>query len=71
MLSSTAMGMMKIGIMLLMMCTGNPAITSEPIVSTVQTIATIIGEMISTSLRKNTTIRMKITNIAVGAEMAI
>ena len=69
--SSTAIGMMKIGIMLLMMWTGKPAMINAPIVRITDTIAMIIGEIISTSLRKNTSISRKITSIAAGAEIAI
>jgi|GEM_PF-786599 len=71
MLSSTAMGMMKIGIMLDMMWIGNPLITSRPIVSTTETRATTIGAMTTTSLRKNRSMSTRMTAMAAGAEMAI
>ncbi len=69
--STTAIGIRKMGIIELMMCTGKPKAISRPIVESTETIATIMGEMTSTSLRKNTSIRMKMTTIASGAEIAI
>ncbi len=69
--SSTAMGMMKMGIMLLMMCTVLPVVTSRPIVKMTETIATIMGEMMSISFRKKSRSRPKMTSIAKGAEIAI
>ena len=65
------MGMMKMGIMLLMMCTVLPVPISRPMVQMTETMAMIIGEMTSVSLRKNSSINTKMTAMAMGAETAI
>ncbi len=69
--STTAMGIRKIGIIELMMCTVKPSPISRPIVAITVTIATIIGAMISVMLRKKYHISRKIMRPASGAEMAI
>ena len=69
--SRTAIGMMKIGIMLLMMWIVLPVATSSAIVTMQLTIATIIGERMSTIFLKNSSSRMKMISMAVGAEIAI
>src|SRR6056297_4202467 len=53
------MGMMKIGIIELMMWIVLPEITSRAMVESDVTSATIIGEITSTRFRKNSHIRMK------------
>ena len=69
--SSTAIGMMKIGIIELMMWMVFPVATSSAMVDSDVTMATIIGEITSTRLPKNHHISTKITSIASGAEIAI
>ncbi|MBA7658352.1 hypothetical protein ES703_66302 [subsurface metagenome] len=69
--STTAIGIRKIGIIELIICTGYPSPIKSPIVEMTETIATINGEIISTSLRKKSSISINITNIAKGAEAAI
>ncbi len=69
--SSTAIGMMKIGIIELMMWIVLPVTIRSAMVTITETIATIIGETTSTSLRKNQSISRKMTSIASGAETAI
>ncbi len=69
--SSTAMGMMKIGIIELIMWMVFPVIMSAPIVRTTETIATIIGEMMSDTRLKKNHIKRKMRAMAMGAEIAI
>ena len=69
--SSTAIGMMKIGIIELMMWIVFPVITSSAIVLPAATMATIIGDRMSRRFRKNHHITRKMTSMASGAEIAI
>ena len=69
--SSTAIGMMKIGIMLLMMWIVLPVATSRAIVTTQLTTATIIGERIRTIFLKKSRSSRKMISMASGAETAI
>jgi len=69
--SSTAIGMMKIGIMELMMWTAFPVPINNPMVQMTATTATIIGLIISIKRLKKAYISPKMTSIAIGAEIAI
>jgi hypothetical protein len=65
------MGMMNMGIILLIICTGKPDMMSAPMVIITETIAIIMGDIIRTSFLKKMSISMKITIMAEGAETAI
>ncbi|OQB35552.1 MAG: hypothetical protein BWY09_02263 [Candidatus Hydrogenedentes bacterium ADurb.Bin179] len=65
------MGMMKMGIMELMIWMVFPVTTSRPMLMITMTSASIMGAMINIGLRKKKIINRKITSMARGAEMAI
>ena len=69
--STTAMGIKKIGIMELMMWTGNPRPIIRPMVAITVAIATIIGAMTSAKLLKKNHISRKTSRPARGAVMPI
>ena len=66
-----AMGIMKMGIIELMMWMVLPVMISRLIVDKAQTTATIMGEVMKISRLKNHHNNKKMTNIASGAEIAI
>ena len=69
--STTAIGIRKIGIIELMMCTVKPMPIKSPIVITTVAIATSMGATTNTALRKKYSISRKIINPASGAEIPI
>jgi len=69
--STTAIGMRKIGIIELMMCTVKPGPISRPMVATTVTMATSIGAITSVALRKKTHMSRSTSNPARGAVMPI
>ena len=69
--STTAMGMRKMGIIELMMCTVKPRPMSAPMMATTVAIATIMGAITSTGLLKKYHMSRKIMTPASGAEMPI
>ena len=65
------MGMRKMGIIELMMWTGKPIPMSSPIVAMTVAMATIMGEVMSAKLRKNTHSMKNTTSPAIGAATPI